>query len=410
MRACLSVLLLGCSVVMALPPRAQVPLPADLALVPPSPEVAPAVAAFAGAWGNAAWAGILPTALVVERVDPGGAATVIYGVAASEQFGTPAWTGRIPARIEGGLLGFTLRSGARAEFEPDGAGRLIGRFTNPAGWQTRAWLERVPGDAAEVVAALARPVAPPWEELRIPLRSGVGAVAGQAIALRGFLYRSPLPGSRPLAILSHGSTDGERPGVVSIQPFEAEARFFLGRGWHALAFMRKGRGGSEGPMLEGRELPEEEQLENAIEDLHAAMTHMRAQPFVDARRIVLMGQSRGGLLSLAYAGRHPEAVAGVLNFAGGWWSESWDRAGFNRRQAAFAGAAARAPVLWLYGDRDTYYGLPFIRQVFAAFRDAGGRGEWVEFPERGHSLIGWTDLWTPRVGRFLDEVEAVARN
>jgi dienelactone hydrolase len=394
------------------PLHAQVPLPADLALDPPAAALPPLVAAFSGGWGHGAWGGILATALVVERLAPDGAARVVYAVAASEQFGTPAWAGRIDARIEAGRLAFAAAGGARVEFEPDGSGRLLGRYTHPAGWQTRAWLERVPGDAAEVAAALERPIRPPWEEVRIALRSALGATAGQNLALRGFLYRSPLPGPRPLVILSHGSTDGERPGVVSIQPFEAQARFCLARGWHALAFMRKGRGGSDGQVLEeiGRAgTPDEDtQLESALEDLHAAVTQMRGQPFVDVRRVVLVGHSRGGLLSVAYAGRHADAVAGVLNFAGGWWSEAWDRGGFNRRQAALAGTTARAPMLWLYGERDSYYGVAFVRRSFAAFQNAGGRGDLVTFPEHGHGLIGWTELWGPRAGAFLDAVEARA--
>ena len=64
-------------------------------------------------------------------------------------------------------------------------------------------------------------------------------------------------------------------------------------------------------------------------------------------------------------------------------------------------------MLWLYADRDRYYGLPYIRGVFRAFREAGGRGELVEFddmPGNGHALIGWLDRWEPVVARYLDAV------
>jgi acetamidase/formamidase len=33
--------------------------------------------------------------------------------------------------------------------------------------------------------------------------------------------------------------------------------------------------------------------------------------------ILIGGVSRGGVLSIAYAGMHPEEVSGVLNFVGG---------------------------------------------------------------------------------------------
>jgi dipeptidyl aminopeptidase/acylaminoacyl peptidase len=43
------------------------------------------------------------------------------------------------------------------------------------------------------------------------------------------------------------------------------------------------------------------------------MEAIQTMPFVDASRIVIGGQSRGGILSVAYAGQHPEQVKGVIN-------------------------------------------------------------------------------------------------
>jgi dipeptidyl aminopeptidase/acylaminoacyl peptidase len=48
---------------------------------------------------------------------------------------------------------------------------------------------------------------------------------------------------------------------------------------------------------------------------------MRAEPWVDPARIIVAGWSRGGGLPAVYAARHPDKVAGVINFSGGWWSE-----------------------------------------------------------------------------------------
>lgn len=63
---------------------AQVPLPSDLSVQPPSADVLPEYAAFSGAWGNGAWYGSIPTALIVERVDEDGTARVIYARGATE--------------------------------------------------------------------------------------------------------------------------------------------------------------------------------------------------------------------------------------------------------------------------------------------------------------------------------------
>jgi dienelactone hydrolase len=48
------------------------------------------------------------------------------------------------------------------------------------------------------------------------------------------------------------------------------------------------------------------------------MVAILSMPFVDRKQVVIGGQSRGGILSAAYAGQHPGQVKGVMNFVGGW--------------------------------------------------------------------------------------------
>jgi pimeloyl-ACP methyl ester carboxylesterase len=92
---------------------------------------------------------------------------------------------------------------------------------------------------------------------------------------------------------------------------------------------RRGRGGSGGEYDEGfevvpalgyacdpsRAIPG---ADRALRDIEAAMAAILAMPFVDRDRVVIGGQSRGGILSVADAGLHPEQLKGVINFVGGW--------------------------------------------------------------------------------------------
>lgn len=57
--------------------------------------------------------------------------------------------------------------------------------------------------------------------------------------------------------------------------------------------------------------------QRALEGLHLVMQHVAARPDVDNRRVLLSGISRGGILASAYAGQHPQAAVGVINFVGG---------------------------------------------------------------------------------------------
>lgn len=59
-------------------------------------------------------------------------------------------------------------------------------------------------------------------------------------------------------------------------------------------------------------------LDYAIQSLDATYSYLLNQSWVDKNKLLLTGNSRGGILSLVYASNHPEAFAGVINFSGGW--------------------------------------------------------------------------------------------
>lgn len=131
---------------------------------------------------------------------------------------------------------------------------------------------------------------------------------------------------------------------------------------------------------------------------------MIQQSDVDPARIVLEGASRGGLLSVAYAGRYPDHIIGVVNFSGGWFGEGGPFADFNFEAFRNAGRDAKIPMLWLYADHDSYYSLKFDEREYSAFRNAGGRGELVEarnLPGDGHNLCLWVDRWQDKVRDYL---------
>jgi len=92
--------------------------------------------------------------------------------------------------------------------------------------------------------------------------------------------------------------------------------------------------------------------DRGLGDIEAAMQAIFAMPFVDARRIVIGGQSRGGTLSVAYAGAHPEQVRGVINFVGGWLGERCDTSGEINGSLMKRGARFPGEMLWLYGEHD----------------------------------------------------------
>jgi dienelactone hydrolase len=216
-----------------------------------------------------------------------------------------------------------------------------------------------------------------------------------------------------VVLFNHGSTGGGAvAATVTLRPTR-QAPFFVARGLAVLAPMRRGRGASEGahaeqegscdPALLGPGLA------RAIEDVGAGMAFLRAQPWADPDRVVIAGQSRGGILSVVYAAERPGTVRAVINFAGGWTSDTCDRSGdgFNVQAFAAAGGRVRIPSLWLYAERDRYYSADSIRRYHRAFAAAGGDATFHLFagvPGEGHRLVDRADFWQPAAAQFLERV------
>jgi len=183
------------------------------------------------------------------------------------------------------------------------------------------------------------------------------------------------------------------------------------RGFAVVVPMRKGRGASDGSYDEGYRCDGgavDAGVASAVRDLDGVLDHLVQQPFVDPDRLLMAGQSRGGYLSVVYAarGRHRDRIRGVINFAGGWMGE---RCGtdLNSPGYAEAGRRSRPPMLWLYGEGDSYYSPDAIRGYFASFERAGGDGRLSladGVPGNGHRLLDFLSMWKPEADRFLESL------
>jgi len=99
-----------------------------------------------------------------------------------------------------------------------------------------------------------------------------------------------------------------------------------------------------------------------------ALEWAKCLPYVDARRILAVGTSMGGISTIALAARNPEGVVAAINFAGGKGGDPLGRPGnpcapekLAQSYAAF-GKTARVPTLWLYAENDLYWGAELPKQ------------------------------------------------
>ncbi|WP_374302159.1 dienelactone hydrolase family protein [Ferrovibrio sp.] len=256
----------------------------------------------------------------------------------------------------------------------------------------------------------------PSETLTIPSRVVDPALA-RPLTIKASYYPAPATtlAVAPLVVFNHGSTgQGAERGRIprhAMLRYESQARYFHARGFAFLAPMRRGRGESEGDYLESYAwdaLKLAEGLQHALDDVDAVVEFMRRRPEIDGRRILVAGHSRGGLLSVAYAGRHPAGVIGSISFAGGWIAERGMMEDFNREVFVRAGAGAETPSLWLYAENDRHHSMATIRRWHDGYTGAGGNAELYLFgpieDDEGHQLLERPGLWQSAMDAFLHQL------
>jgi dienelactone hydrolase len=236
------------------------------------------------------------------------------------------------------------------------------------------------------------------------------------VELELLFSRPPTPGPHPTVVFNHGSTGrGNNQAMFSrrFAPTHIQ-KYFTDRGWAVVFPQRRGRGKSGGRYLEG--LREDGHgyscelsvalagFERAVEDVDSVVNYLRTRSDVRRDCVVIGGASRGGILSIAYAGMRPETFVGAINFNGGWLGRgcsSYDRINpmIFQRGANFPG-----PTLWLHGTNDQYYRMDHCRDNFRNYTAAGGRGRFVAV-SGGHMLIFKPNLWENAVTEYLAQIE-----
>ena len=361
-----------------------VPLPGDVAPLTRMSAGVQADKRLTGTWVGA-WGGDLKTILTFESIGADGTATAIYAVGDHALWGIERGWWRFSGRIEGKKLRIKGRI-TEITYELAPSGRLLATYARK-NQRSRAVLTR------QNLPALRKPGATvPWiGGNRVFLQTGL-VEDGKRVRLEAVIFRPAGTGPFPLAVINHGSTGrGNDPRLFRqtfIAPMAAE--FLTWRGWLVAFPQRRGRGRSDGLYDEGFNTDRAQGYtcetkrtlagaERALEDVDAAIAALQKRPDVRPGPVLLLGQSRGGALSVAYAGRHPGKVRGVVNFVGGWIGDGCRNANAINRTLMNRGARFLRPMLWLYGANDPFYTLDHSRGNFEAFRAASGKGRFFGF-------------------------------
>lgn len=233
------------------------------------------------------------------------------------------------------------------------------------------------------------------------------------------VFKPAGPGPFPALLFLHGSTGrGDNPRLFKdTYTSDSMVSQFTAKGWLVAFPQRRGRGQSDGLYDEGFE-PDRSRysctpslslagLNRALEDTRISTDWLLARSDVDPRRLLVGGQSRGGILALALTGQQTKTFKGAINFVGGWMSDKCREASAINT-VTFEGAANNeTPTLWLYGRNDPFYSTEHSKGDFAAFVAKGGQGTFHIFDAprggSGHSIGREPALWQDVVWGFVNQ-------
>jgi dienelactone hydrolase len=227
-------------------------------------------------------------------------------------------------------------------------------------------------------------------------------------------------GPFPVAIVNHGRSSNR--STPNRQRMPSMSNYLLRKGFVVLVPTRIGYGDSA--MLEASLDPESSgpcaqrdylgALRPAVEQIAATQAYAATLDYADARRVLVVGQSVGGIATVAYAATRPEHLLGYVNFAGGAGGDPILRPGRpcqpERLSAAYAqyGRETRQPGLWIYTRNDQFFGPRVSTAWHRAFIAGGAAAQLLLLPafnEDGHRLMVEGDfIWHALLDDFLAQL------
>lgn len=233
---------------------------------------------------------------------------------------------------------------------------------------------------------------------------------GKTLQFETTIYKPPGEGPFPLLVMNHGKERG-KPSAQKRDRFLAMGREFVRRGYAVAVPMRKGFSKSDGIYSDfGCNMHDNGMVQ--ADDIEAALRALIKMPWIDHDRVLVAGQSYGGLATLAFGTRPFPGVRGLLNFAGGLRIDGdfcdWKSA----LVTAFTSYGSRTslPSLWFYGANDSYFDPVLAQRLQTAYQSAGGSSQLVafgRFKSDAHGLISSRDgvpVWWPETERFLQRL------
>jgi len=230
------------------------------------------------------------------------------------------------------------------------------------------------------------------------------------IDLETTIFKPSGSGPFPIVLINHG----KQGRAEKTQPRERSlpaVREFLQRGYAVVLPMRQGFSKSGGSVLN----PGCNITSNGIEqakDLESVIEWLSQQDWVDSKNMIMLGQSHGGLTTLAYAQNPHSGFKLFVNFAGGLKFLGSDCQWEHSLKLAFKnyGQNSKVSMIWFYGANDSFFPPNVIQPAYEAYIQGNPNVQMISFGVFGkdaHGLFGSYEgipIWLPVIEKKLIEL------
>lgn len=231
------------------------------------------------------------------------------------------------------------------------------------------------------------------------------------VELETTIFKPEGEGPFPLVIINHGKSPGNPHLQGRYRPM-SPVRYFIERNYIVFVPMRQGFSKSSGNYMGGSCSLKANGM-NQAEDIQPVINYAHSLSYVDKFKTLIVGQSHGGLTTLAYGASNPDkSVKGLINFAGGLKREScvgW-QSDLIKTVAAF-GQDTTIPSIWFYGDNDHSFSRDVSDAMFKNYKLGNPNSQFVAFGYFGsdsHALFTHKDgraIWEPYLTGFLESID-----
>ena len=237
---------------------------------------------------------------------------------------------------------------------------------------------------------------------------GLGAFGGD-VDIQTHVFKPNGAGPFPVLLFSHGRSgdQSERANLKNPLAF-GHVRYWLNKGYAVVAPVRVGYGETGGADRESASAKYDANgtctsrpdpantAKYAVLSTQPVLQWVREQAWAQKDRILLEGQSVGGLTTVALCAQNPPGVVGCINFAGGAGGSPTSKGNMCHpeilgKMMGEYGKTTKLPNIWFYAENDLYWGADSPKQWHKDFAQGGSPTQFIAttpVPNNdGHALL-----------------------